>query len=302
MTAASAGSRTGPGVREYVLYLVGVAGLAFAITSVWIGMRAVMDIGGSCASGGPYEVSVQCPDKVGLMMFLAFPLGFLSAGLMVWMGTRLGGGYAGLVGLAWPALFLSLGWNFLEYSVHPPDAAGGGIVWGWLIPGIIFVLMGGIPLLGWFETRDHTTIVPGAPPRPTPRDFGELRDAMVQATRAASAIDPSAPIGRTLRRGVLPAPLSEAIGGGSAFPRAPALTDFATELPGTAADAEPGSVLDGHGVPASTDTDRGTTSVDADALVSHLERLAQMHRSGDLADEEFVAAKRALIASMAHPV
>ena len=28
--------------------------------------------------------------------------------------------------LAWPALFLSLGWNFLEYGVNPPEAFGDG--------------------------------------------------------------------------------------------------------------------------------------------------------------------------------
>ena len=35
-------------------YLLGVAGLAFCITLLWLGMRAVMDLGGFCASGGPY--------------------------------------------------------------------------------------------------------------------------------------------------------------------------------------------------------------------------------------------------------
>ncbi len=33
---------------DYVLFLGGVIGLTFAITSVWLGMRAVMDIGGYC--------------------------------------------------------------------------------------------------------------------------------------------------------------------------------------------------------------------------------------------------------------
>jgi hypothetical protein len=78
---------------------------------------------------------------VDLLLILAFPLGFLGVGLMVWKGIRLGGRYAGLAALAWPALFLSLGWNFLEYGIAPPGS--GGIVWGWLIPGVVFVVMGG---------------------------------------------------------------------------------------------------------------------------------------------------------------
>jgi hypothetical protein len=48
--------------------------------------------------------------------------------------------------LLWPALFLSLGWNFLQYAFDSPTA-GGGIVWGWLVCGVLFMLMGGLPIL-----------------------------------------------------------------------------------------------------------------------------------------------------------
>jgi hypothetical protein len=178
--------RRGVGLGVYVLYLVGVAGLAFAIASVWLGMRAVMDLGGSCASGGPYQVRVECPDGVSLIMFLAFPLGFLSAGIMVWKGSQLGGSYAELVGLAWPALFLSLGFNFLQYAVAPPDGSG-EIIWGWLIPGVIFMLMGGLPLIGWLGTKDHTSVLPGAGARPTPKNYAELARALRGAARVRAA-------------------------------------------------------------------------------------------------------------------
>ena len=40
-----------------LLYLVGVPGLSFAITNIWLGMRFVMDIAGSCASGEAYEIA-----------------------------------------------------------------------------------------------------------------------------------------------------------------------------------------------------------------------------------------------------
>ena len=51
----------------------------------------------------------------------------------------------------WPALFLSLGWNFLEYALHPPATTA--LVWGWLIPGVLFVLMGAGPLLAALPGR-----------------------------------------------------------------------------------------------------------------------------------------------------
>jgi hypothetical protein len=126
------------------IYLVGVAGLAFCITLLWFGMRAVMDLGGFCASGGPYVIAVECPDAVLATTPLSILGGFLAAGLMLWGGAALGGAWISLVFLAWPALFLSLGWNFLEYGFSPPD---GGWVWSWLFCGVLFVLMGGVPLI-----------------------------------------------------------------------------------------------------------------------------------------------------------
>jgi hypothetical protein len=49
-----------------------------------------------------------------------------------------------LAAFAWPALFLSLGWNFLEYGVAAPGSDG--LEWGFLVPGLLFILMGGWPL------------------------------------------------------------------------------------------------------------------------------------------------------------
>jgi hypothetical protein len=51
---------------------------------------------------------------------------------------------------AWSALFLSLGWNFAEYGVHPP---GGGVGWGWLVCAVVFIAMGAAPLLLWLGVR-----------------------------------------------------------------------------------------------------------------------------------------------------
>jgi hypothetical protein len=71
---------------------------------------------------------------------------------MAWKGAALGGPFDGLVALAWPALFISLGWNFLEFGLWPGDNSG--VAWGWLIPGVIFEVMGIAPLvLGLMPSR-----------------------------------------------------------------------------------------------------------------------------------------------------
>lgn len=129
-----------------MVYLIGMGGLAFSLTLLWLGMRAVLDIGGACASGGPYVPAVECPDAVIASTPLSILGLFVFGGLAAWGATDLGGGWLGLIILAWPALFISLGWNFLEYGFFPPEGADGW-VWGWIFCGIVFVLMGAVPLV-----------------------------------------------------------------------------------------------------------------------------------------------------------
>lgn len=150
VTVFSSNSRYGP--ADVAVYLFGVALLAACLTLVFLGMRSVMDVGGFCAEGGPYQIQTHCPEGVAVLLPLAIFGGIGAAALMARKGAQIGGGYVALVGLAWPALFISLGWNFLEYALFPtpPDS---GIVWGWLIPGVIFVIMGGFPLLALLPSR-----------------------------------------------------------------------------------------------------------------------------------------------------
>lgn len=143
-TSAAPAVRLGPAVR----YLLGVGGLAFAIAILWLSMRAVMGIGGACASGGPYVPAVECPDAVVFLTPLSIFAGMAAMGLAIWGAAGLGGAWAGLLFLAWPALFLSLGWNFLEFGLRPPGGEPGELVWSWLFCAVVFFLMGGAPLLG----------------------------------------------------------------------------------------------------------------------------------------------------------
>lgn len=133
--------------------LISAGGFTFALTMLFMGMRGVMNLGGFVASGGPYAIAHPAPTWVWVMpvsIWVGLILIFANA-----MAVKRGGGL-NLIALAWPALFLSLGWNFFEFGFNPP---GGGPhwAWGWLVCGVVFFLMGGVPLLAvigrWLPPR-----------------------------------------------------------------------------------------------------------------------------------------------------
>jgi hypothetical protein len=157
---------------------VGYAGLAMCITLVFLGMRAVMDVGGSCADGGPYVSSQSCPEGSTIALMGGMFAGFGFGALATMGGAAVGGIWAGAPFMAWAALFGSLGWNSLDYGVvsAPP---GAGIDGGALLCGVVFWIMaagGLVPLLAiaggrgsssrW--TGGATTALrgPGQPARP----------------------------------------------------------------------------------------------------------------------------------------
>lgn len=175
-----------------VLWIIGSLFLVSAgITLLFLGMRAVMDIGGACAEGGPFVPVQPCPEGVPLLMIGGIWIGILAAFAYGW--ATLSAGVPSFVWLLWPALFISLGWNFLEYAFDPPF--GDGPVWGWLIPGIVFELMGGVPL--WFALRSGAVVRPVATslrtalsPPGGPAVAAALRTA-VERRRTAAPRDPT---------------------------------------------------------------------------------------------------------------
>ena len=118
--------------RMMVLFVC-VTLIALTLTWTYFGMRSVMDIGGTCAQGGPYEIARPCPDG-GWMIAVAIPV--LAIVTMIASGVAMSLSAPGLMMPMWGLLFGSLGWNFLDYG-----AFSGEIVWGWLICGIVFELM-----------------------------------------------------------------------------------------------------------------------------------------------------------------
>jgi len=128
-----------------VLFHFTIFAVAFCISTLYHAMRPIMRLGGMVASGGPYAIAHPAPTWVWVVP-LSILAGMACFFLNLFTGPEDGG--VNLMPLAWPGLFLSLGWNFLEFSFAPP---GGGLAWGWLVCGVMFVLMGGLPLLLAFK-------------------------------------------------------------------------------------------------------------------------------------------------------
>jgi uncharacterized membrane protein len=125
-----------------LLSLIASFGASFSLTCLFLAMRGIMRLGGFVASGGPYVIAHPAPSYVWVFpvsIFLGVIFLFLQGAQTKWLGGL------NLLALAWPVLFISLGWNFLEFAFRPPGA--GGLVWGWLVCGVVFWVMGFVPLL-----------------------------------------------------------------------------------------------------------------------------------------------------------
>jgi len=131
-------------VRGTLWVGLSLAGMVVGLTLLFLGMRAVMEVGGACADGGPYVSAQPCPDGAPLAIFGGVLGGLACTGVYAVQCWRRA--VPSLIGFAWPALFLSLGWNFLEFGLDPPGESG--LAWGWLICAALFALMGGVPLFG----------------------------------------------------------------------------------------------------------------------------------------------------------
>jgi hypothetical protein len=127
----------------HLLLFGATAGLVGALTTIFLSTRSVMAIGGACASGGPYAVTTPCPKGVPWLMVGSIWGGLALALLLSVTATRVGA--PDLAWLAWPGLFLSLGWNFWEFGLDPPGEQP--VVWGWIVCGVLFVVMGGGPVV-----------------------------------------------------------------------------------------------------------------------------------------------------------
>jgi hypothetical protein len=112
----------------------------FCFTLLLLGAMTVMELGGYCASGGPYVIETECPEAVAVTMPLSVFGGLLAVAIGVFLARGFG---VPVVNWAWPILFVGLGSGFLLIGVIA--FAFGGITF--VIIGVLFVVMGLVPLV-----------------------------------------------------------------------------------------------------------------------------------------------------------
>ena len=113
---------------------------AASFTYLLLASGALGSMGGFCASGGPYEISVECTNAIMLM-----PLTFLGIFLAAAIAFVFQGGFAApLLVWGWPILFVGLGAQFFWQIQY-------GAVFVGILCGTLFVVMGIAPLI--FEFR-----------------------------------------------------------------------------------------------------------------------------------------------------
>ena len=133
-----------------------------AITITWFlaAMRAQMEVGGSCATGGPYVVVAPCPEhSTALTLVGMFGSVFLALAGTV---SALSVGAPNLVVPYWTATSGGMAANFLVDGFTDD----GGLVWGWIIAGVMMLVLFAIPGLyvmsPWQKIYDREP-VKGAP-------------------------------------------------------------------------------------------------------------------------------------------
>jgi len=137
--------------------VVAVLVLTVCLTWSYYSMRAVMNVGGACADGGPYVSAQPCPDGA-VLIAIAVPVMMLTA--MFGSGIAMSVGAPNLLVPMWGVLFASLGWNFLEYAFKGPDT-----VWGWLVCGVMFELMAAPAVFAMLVALKNAVVPPDqAPP------------------------------------------------------------------------------------------------------------------------------------------
>jgi len=121
--------------------LVTTFGAAFCLSCLYLAMRGLMRLGGLVSSGAAPGGAPAWIWVVPVSIILGLAMIFAS----IFMNQRAEG--VNIAMPAWSALFLSLGWNFLDFGFNPRGLTSGSGTFGAFIAcGVVFVIMGAVPV------------------------------------------------------------------------------------------------------------------------------------------------------------
>lgn len=160
--------------------MVTAGGVATALTALFMSMRSVMDIGGTCGSIDSEGTIQSCPGGVAGLLPGAIWGGLIFTGIYVLVTVKYK--VPSWVSLIWPALFLSLAYNFFDYGVR------GSVNGGWIVCGIVFALMGVVPLV-WALPHLWRVYVLGRADDPKPWHVSTTGSAVSSAVGAMKLLD-----------------------------------------------------------------------------------------------------------------
>jgi hypothetical protein len=237
--------------------IIGAGGVALCITIVSQGMRSVEKIGGVCASGNqPFTVAHQCPAGVPGLLTGGIFAGLFFLALFAFCASDRA---KTAMLLSWSALFLVLGWNFLDSGLHP---SGGGTSVGNLVCAAIFIVMGAVPLV-WTVPQCFKALMG--------RDDDDASSS-VGSFVGASAVRFNGP-------------------GGSGGGTSPAVTPTVWPTVTPAPAAAPATVASSAPTVTASRAAASAAAASGGDVASALQRLASLHASGDLTDTEYEEAK-----------
>lgn len=133
--------------------------LALLITWLLAGAQAVANVGGYCASGGPYAITTPCPENSTALILV----GMFGSTFVALAGTvaALSVGAPNLVVPHWTFTLGGLSVQFLVDGI----TNDGGLVWGWIVGGglgLLLALPGVYVMTPWQKVYDREPM-PGAP-------------------------------------------------------------------------------------------------------------------------------------------
>lgn len=130
-----------PGLGRVATTLISIACMAAIFVMVPLAMLQLLDVGGFCASGGPYVIRQECPDGVMPVLGAGFPLLFVFG---IAYTVSLPTGWRFLLVWCWPLLFLIIAAAFIVSAFTAPDQGFAAVPF---IVGIVMAAIGIGPML-----------------------------------------------------------------------------------------------------------------------------------------------------------